>query len=779
MKNLILYTTFLLVLAGCFFATPVFGQVVRGQVLDKTTQIPLIGANILVEDVEPLLGTTTDAIGWFSLQRVPLGRHTIQVSYIGYETLRVPEVLVTSGKELVVQIELSEQSFEWGEVVVTPDIEKDKPQNEMAFISARSFSVEETRRYAGGVDDPARMASAFAGVSSGTGVQDNALVIRGNAPKGVLWRLEGVEIPNPNHFAGLSVAGGGGLTLFSSQLLADSDFMTGAFSAEYGNVLAGVFDIRFRNGNPSIREHAFQVGVLGLEAASEGPFTKGKSATYLFNYRYSTLGLLLPLLPTEDLATYQDLSFKLHFPLGATGSLSVWGLGGLDRQTGAASQDSTKWEYETWDRIDSDLHLGIGAAGISHNLILGERALLHTVLAGTINRTDLNEERIGDQLVLEDHLSLFNNQRQLIAGTTLNYKVSRRHLNRTGIRYQHLFYDLDVQHALNRVPPLVELVAREGNSALIRYFSQSKVDLSARWSTNLGLHGQYFDLTEQMVLEPRVGLEWRFKEGQGISAGYGLHSQLEDLRIYFVRPTQEENLPNRDLGLARAHHLVLGYNRTLGPSSRLKVETYYQFLFDVPVIADSSYSMINFEQDFTFNEALVNKGKGRNYGVEMTVERFLTDDYYFLITGSVFSSRYKGGDGIWRSTRFDRGYTLNGLFGKEFRLGEDNLLGINARGVITGGARQSPVDVSTSLSREEVFYDEIQAFSVQDPTLFILDLSLTYRRNHARYSGVWALQIKNVLGAKEIYRDYNFSTRTVERVEEGFPLPVLSYKIEF
>ena len=773
------YKTFLIVLVGCFGSTSVFAQAIRGQVVDKVTQVPLIGANILVEGVEPLLGTTSDADGWFSLQRVPLGRHTLRVSYIGFETLRIPEVLITSGKDLVLHIELNEQSFAYDEVVVTPEVEKDRPQNDMAFISARSFSVEETRRYAGGVDDPARMASAFAGVASGTGVQDNALIIRGNAPKGVLWRLEGVEIPNPNHFAGLRVAGGGGLTLFSSQLLADSDFFTGAFPAEYGNVLSGVFDMKFRNGNPINHEHAFQMGVLGLEAASEGPFSRGKPATYLFNYRYSTLGLLMPLLPTEDLATYQDLSFKLHFPLGASGSMSVWGLGGLDRQTGSAGRDSTQWEYDRWDRIDSDLHLGIGAAGISHNLILGERALLHSVFAATINRTDLGEERIDDQLVLGDHLSLYSNQRQVTVGTTLNAKISSRHTNRTGMVYQGLFYDLDVQHALNRRPPLVALAKSAGESALVRMFSQSKIDLSQQWSVNLGLHGQYFDLTGQTLVEPRIGMGWQFSEHQGISLGYGLHSQVEDLRVYFVQPPGEDTLPNRGLGLARAHHFVLGYNRKLGTSSRLNVETYLQMLFDVPVIADSSFSMINFEQDFAFNEALTNEGRGRNYGVEMTLERFLNDGYYYLITGSVFSSRYKGGDDQWRSTRFDRGITLNGLFGKEIRLGEDNLLGINGRAVFMGGARRSPVNLSASLDGEEVFFEERDAFSEQDPNLFVLDLSITYRRNRSKYSGVWALQIKNLLGAKEVYRDYNFRTRTVDRVEEGFPLPVLSYKIEF
>lgn len=769
------------VLALLALAPVALGQTIRGQVVDKNTRVPLPGANVVVLATDPMLGTTTDADGWFVLDAVPLGRHDLQVSFIGYEPVILPEVLVTAGKDVVLTLALREQIVEGEEVVVTPDVRKDQPLNDLAFVSARSFSVEETRRYAGGVDDPARMASAFAGITTGAGVQDNALIIRGNAPKGVLWRLEGVEIPNPNHFAGLSVAGGGGLTLFSSQLLADSDFFTSAFPAEYGNALAGVFDMRFRTGHPVRREHTAQIGVLGVEAASEGPFVLGKPATYLFNYRYSTLGLLLPILPTEDIATYQDLSFKLNFPTRTMGRFAVWGIGGLDRQTGSAEEDSARWEYETWDRLDSELDLGIGAVGLSHDLVLGQRTLLHSALAATVNRTALEQQRLADGLSLQEDLSMHSTQGQVIGSVYLNHSFSARHVNRTGFAVQHYLYDLDVRTAPDNTPPLVPVAQGAGRSTLLQVYTQSKLDLTAQWSLNVGLHAQHFALTGQTLLEPRAGLRWQRHAGQAFSVGYGLHSQTEDLRLYLVqqdasgRPT----MPNRDLGLARAHHLVMGYDQRLGETMRMKMETYAQVLFDVPVIADSSYSLLNFEQDFTFNEALVNDGKGRNYGVEMTLERFLNEGYYYLLTGSLFTSRYRGGDGVWRSTRFDRGFAANGLFGKEFTVGGDDLLGLNGRLAFMGGQRRSPVDMAASLGQEEIVYDERRAFAEQEPALYLLDLTVTYRRNHRRLSEVWALQVKNVLGAKEGYPDYNFATKSVEEVKEGFPLPVLSYKIEF
>jgi len=755
------------------------GQTIRGDVVDRDTRMPLPGASVVVLGTDPLVGTTTDAEGRFVLHQVPLGRQSLQVRFIGFETATLPDVLVGAGKEVVLLVALREQVLTGEEVVVVADFRKDRPLNDLAYVSARSFSVEETRRYAGGLDDPARMASAFAGVTSTGGVSENALVIRGNAPKGVQWRLEGVEIPNPNHFGGLSVAGGGGVTLFSSQLLADSDVFTGAFPAEYGNALSGVFDMNFRTGNPARREYTVQVGLMGLEGASEGPFTRGGNATYLFNYRYSTIGLLMALLPTDAPATYQDLSFKLNFPTKRAGRFEVWGIGGLDGQSLQENLDPSQWEYEFWDRVRFDLSLGVGAVGVAHHLVLGSRTYLRSTAAVSGQRTRWDQERLDDGLQLQPNLYLHSTNARLTAGTTLNHKFSARHVHRTGFTVQRLFYDLNIRSApLDRLP-LATLVDGRGHSLLVQFYTQSRYDLTPRLSVNGGAHVRYFALTEDLGIEPRLGVRLGLDERQGLSFGYGLHSQIEDLRFYFVEGPDGTS-PNRSLEMARAHHIVAGYDRTLGTAARVKLEVYYQALRRVPVAPDSSYALVNFEQDWTFDAALVNAGAGRNYGVEATVERFRRGGYYYLFTGSLFQSRYRGGDGLWRSTRFDQRYAVNALFGKEFVLGtRKNLLGLNGRLIAVGGKRRSPVDTAASLAREEVVYDEDRAFAERAPAVFLLDLTVTYRVNRRRFAGIWALQVKNVLGAKDQVLDYNFATRSVEEVAEGFPLPVLSYKVEF
>lgn len=250
-------------------------QTVRGTVCESATGAPIEFATVMVANAELPIGTTTDSIGGFSM-KVPVGRHNIQVSYLGYEPVILKEVLVGSSKEVVLNIGMTESPTNLNEVVVTPHINKAEPLNSMAVTGGRMLSTEEASRYAGGMDDPARLVSAFAGVSSNVG--NNGIVVRGNAPRSLQWRLEDVEIPNPNHFADVTTFGGGGFTSLSSFVLGNSDFFTGAFPAEYSNALSGVFDMNMRNGNNQKWEHAFKVGVLGIDASSEGPLRKDITA---------------------------------------------------------------------------------------------------------------------------------------------------------------------------------------------------------------------------------------------------------------------------------------------------------------------------------------------------------------------------------------------------------------------------------------------------------------------------------------------------------------------
>ena len=756
-------------------------QTVRGLVYDNETQTPLIGATVVITGTNPLLGASTDLMGNYKIPNVPLGRFNIQISYIGYDQAIVSGILVTSGKEVVINTGLKQSVNQMSEVTVKAFSRKDIPLNAMASISARSFSVEETRRYAGGVDDPARMASAFAGITSGN-LQDNAIVIRGNSPKGVSWRLEGVDIPNPNHFPGANVAGGGIVTVFSSQMLTNSDFYTGAFPAEYGNALAGVFDMKFRTGNSEKKEHTFQLGVLGIDMSSEGPFKKGGKATYLFNYRYSTFGLIQPLLPVyAGLPIYQDLSFKLNFP-NKYGSISVWGIGAIDNMQKSQISDSSKWENES-SRNDMDWKLSMGAAGITHKLFLGTQTYINTTVAasGTLNHLEMN--RFDNNLVSRPNWYLIDNSGKVVFSTYVNHKFSKKSTLKTGLNIHNLFYNLDLNSSINNVPESFQNFVKEnGYSSFSEFYIQSKYDITENLSVNSGINTNYFALNSDFSIDPRLSVKWKFIPKHSLSFGFGKHSQLEDLKIYLVNKNINGILeyPNRDLSLSQALHFVAGYDWQITNNLRLKIEPYYQYLYNIPGKPGSSYSLINFTQDWTFRDSLANNSKGQNYGIDFTIERFLNDGYYFLITTSIFKSKYSGDDGIRRSTKFNKGYVANILFGKEINLRNNKLLGLNGRFSYIGGDRISPVLMAESIQDKTVYYDETKAFEIKTPAIEYLDLTMTYRINKPGHSSVWALQIKNVLGSKnyEGYA-YYYKTGTIENNGYAVILPVLSYKIEF
>lgn len=757
-------------------------QTIRGQVIDKETQVTLPGATIVVLETDLRYAAVTDGDGKFYIKNVPVGRYSIQAGFMGYEKQTISEIEVTTSKEVVLNFQLQELAFSVGEVVIKPNKERSETINSMSIISARTFSAEETRRYAGGMDDPARMASAFAGVAVGN-IQDNSIIIRGNSPKGVLWRLEGVEIPNPSHFPGANVTGGGFTTLFSNHLLSNSDFFTGAFPAEYGNALAGVFDMRLRKGNDEKREYAFQAGMLGIDFAAEGPFIKGKRASYIFNYRYSTFGLIKKFIPSEQVPEYQDFSFKLNFPVKKWGTISLWGIGGIDNNTEPVTADSSQWIYN-WDRIQYDLSIYTGAVGVSHRKIINNNTFVHTSLVATTSRFIYDQKRMNDSYSLKDTINIDNTETKYTFSTYINRKLTAKHTNRTGLNINNIVYNTYVKSRYQG--EMIDFINSTGSSYLMQAYSQSKYHISPKLLFNFGVHAQYLVLNEKYSIEPRAGLKYTINAKNSISLGYGNHSQIEPLKVYlYQRETEGETIfPNRNLDFSKAHHFVIGYDYFITPNLRIKIESYYQSLYNIPVIADGTWSMINHEQDHAFNKILVSEGKGTNIGIDFTFERFLKNDFYYLATASIFDSKYTAGNGEVYNSRFNKNFVVTVLGGKEFvfskKEDKTHILGINARATISGGHRIVPVNEQLSMQSREIYYDWSNPYIGQNPADFFLDLTILYRKNKAKYSSIWAIQIKNATGTPSNYMyEYNLKENRIERTSKMIMVPNISYKIEF
>lgn len=758
------------------------GQVIKGKIVDAVSQTPLSGASVVISESNPKLGTITDSEGNFRLWNVKPGRYNISVSFIGYENYLFREVLVGTGKEVVLNAGIKELPEVIDEVKVMANTSKEQATNSMATISARQLSVEESSRYAGGYDDPARLAGSFAGVASQMG--NNGIVIRGNSSRYMLWKLEGVEISNSTHFADVIAFGAGGITALSSQMLANSDFFTGAFPAEYGNALSGVFDVKLRTGNAEKRESAFQIGGIGIDFSSEGPFRKGGKSSWLFNYRYSTLALLKPLIPPEaGIIKYQDFSFKLNFPTKKTGMFVLWGIGALDAQNHDAITNPEKWEKQT-DKESFNLDLSNGAVGLTHKLIINSKTYLHTSVAASGNSISTQFNELDPQIQLQARESVLNNTWKFTASTTLNHKFGAKHFNKSGIVYNEHFYNVDHRETHVLGEPLQIYAMENGNTASMQAFSQSNIQLNRNIEMVAGLFAHFFNLNNELSIEPRLGLKWNIAPGQSIGLAYGLNSRIEMIGFYLARQQTSSGIiqPNKNLKMSKAHHFGLAWDWTINPELRLKIEPYYQYLFDIPVVPNSYFSLQNLEMDWFFSETLVNEGTGSNIGVDFTLERFLKNDFYYLFTASIFDSKYKGGDGIERNGLYNKHFIFNFLGGKEWKTGKlkSNILGVNSRFTYMGGDRLTPLLESETIQKSEIVYDYSRAYSEKEKNAAILSFSVTYRINKSRHAGIWAFHLINALGNKE-FRGYEINEKTglPEKKFDRIMVPNLSYKIEF
>ena len=751
-------------------------QTVRGIVLDSKTNAPIEFATVRIMNVGSL-GSTTDSLGRFRIDNVPVGRCNIQTSYVGYNTNIFNEIPVTSSKEVYMEITLDENIHSLAEVVIQPEIKKDKPLNAMAITGGRMISMEEAGRFANGFDDPARLSSAFAGVAGDVGT--NAVAIRGNSPQFTQWRLEGVEIPNPTHFADLTGLGGGFLSALSTQVIGNSDFYNGAFPSEYSNALSGIFDMQIRNGNNQKYEHTFQLGILGIDLASEGPISRKHGSSYIFNYRFSTTSLATG---NDMNLKYQDLSFKLNFPTRKAGTFSIWGIGLIDRYKPEAI-DRDEWETQG-DRQSGNTAFDKAAGGLTHKYLINADTYIRSSLAATYSKDRTRADQITEDDKLVHVGDIRNSKWDIVFNSYLNKKFNSNHINRTGITVTGLQYDLDYKISPNfgLDIPMEQISKGNGGSCVLSAYSSSVINLSNHLTTSLGITAQYFTLNKNWTVEPRAALKWSFNPKHALALAYGLHSRREKLDYYFVE--QEANgktESNRYLDFSKAHHFGLTYDWNINSYMHLKMEPYYQYLFRIPVEENSSFSIIN-HQSFYLDRILKNRGSGVNYGIDITLEQYMKNGFYYMITASLFKSKYKAGDNIWRNTRLDKNYLLNILAGKEWMVGRNkqNVLSLNGRIFFQGGDRYTPVDEGKSMIEHDIKFDETRAYSKKFDPSINGDISFSYRINKKKISHEFSIKMLNVgMRTGMHFYQYNEKTHKVEKKDGSGLIPNISYKIYF
>jgi hypothetical protein len=771
-------------------------QNITGRVTDIHTTMPLPGAAVVLSGNEQQKGTITDEDGYFELKDVPVGRITLQFSFLGYHSQTLKNVQLQAGKELLLNIEMEEKVLMGKEVTIIGKRKKGRPDNEMAKVSARSFSTEETERYAGSHNDVARMASNFAGVM-GNDDSRNDIIIRGNSPTGLLWRLEGMDIPNPNHF-GATGTTGGPVSMLNNTLLTNSDFLTGAFPSEYGNANAGVFDLKMRQGNPRNYEFLGQIGFNGFEGGIEGPFSKTSNASFIINYRYSTLSLFDKMgmdFGTSGVPYYQDLSFKTDIPSTPLGKISVFGLGGLSDIEIWDSRSSEEDDNEMYGASGYDLTNGVdmGLVGVSSSKILNETTYIKTIVGLSGHKNKVVIDSLSD-----DRLRKYANYRSNFGENTLNVssflnkKIDQHHLVKTGIYYKRLGFNYNDSSYTRENDAMEVITNHSGNTSLWQPWFQWQYRITDKLEITAGLHVSHFTLNEETSLEPRAGMKWQFRPDQSFSFGYGLHSQTAPLYIYFYEAGQDTDnsfQPNTDLPMTKSRHLVFSYDRTLGPQTRLKFETYYQHLYDVAVDATSrsSYSLLNEGANFyiSFPDFLEASGTGWNYGTEITLERFLHKGFYYLFTGSVFESKYKDARERVHNTAFNNNFVFNLLAGKEFEISRNDAakrksLDVNIKTIWAGGKRKTP---STSVWNGDEFvqqYDYSRTFGIKLKDYIRTDLSFSFKIDSNKLTQEWGIEITNLLNRQNIFaEDFNRTTGESEHTYQLGFMFIPHYRIIF
>jgi hypothetical protein len=800
-------------------------QTVRGKVYDAETKFPIYGAKVQIftSDSTKKYRALVDLDGAFAISDVPVGKHELVATYLTYDPATIT-IEVTSGKEVIVQVPMQESFTEQEEIVVTGR-KKGEPLNELALMSAQQFSVSETDRYAGSRSDPARMASNFAGVG-GADDSRNDIVIRGNSPLGVVWRVEGVDIPNPSHFA-IAGSTGGPVTILNNKILANSDFFMSAFPAEYGNSTSGIFDLKLRNGNNNQHEMTGQFGFLGTELLAEGPMSKDGNASYLVMGRYSTLRLFEAMgiqIGTDAVPTYGDGAFKFNWRLKNGGALSWWAMGGAsdisikisDQYPLNLSQNSES--QELYGEGDRDQYFGtvMAVSGLTYKKPINEKTYITATAAYSLERQRSQHNFLarraivnadGDSIVelgsaLGDSiypLMAYTFQISKVSGYfSVNHKFNRRHLIKAGINIDGFFYNMtdSVLMAGHNADPASQTWVNRwdyvGSAALIQPFVQWKWRMTENMQFTAGLHNQYFTLSNSFsIAEPRVGWKLNMRNGQAISAGAGMHSMTQPMYTYFYHQLDNQGnkvYENIDMDFSRSLHSGVGYEKAFKKSLNLKMEAYYQYLYNIPVtVTPSAFSLINMGSGFQrfFPENLVNTGTGQNYGAEITLQKFFDKSFYFMFSGTVFNSTYTGSDGIERSTSYNGNYIFNLLGGKEFQLNPKHTISLGFKATYAGGQLYGFVDTTATNQLQELVFRDEGFNSQQFPDYFRIDAKINWRFNADKVMHEIGLDLvnitnrQNILGLAYAPDLFNPSAEPVaERYQLGF-LPIFYYKAEF
>ncbi len=757
-----------------------------GKVQISSSNEPLEGATILLTNSASTASTVTDAYGNYAFDNAEAGRYEIQVDYLGYQSQKIVEVLIESGRSLELDIQMVASTLDLPIAVVRAGIEDIQ---EDLLPSVQVLTIEETRRLPATFNDPARQIIAYPGVVN-TNDQANNISVRGNSPAALSWRLEGVEIVNPNHLSNagtrsdqISVASGG-VNILSAQMLNTSAFYAGAAPVQFGNLQGGLMDMRLRAGNREKWEGTFQIGLLGLDASLEGPFSKNKNSSYIINYRYSTLGLLnaVGVELGDEAIQFQDLAIHLNFPTKKLGTFSLFGMGGNSSNVLTATRDTSLWEFSR-DRNDIDYNSGMQLFGLSHKVSLGKKSVWTT--AYVFSRTDNSREQ---------QLLNYNFEKEASQFVDVNINKSSLVSKMQGSFTSSLQYQVGLEWTKNRSNyfALTEQtffgIFDEVSSNLIRPFLSLDYKPSAKISFLVGVAAPIELIQSKFNLAPRLGANLQISETQRLKLNAQRSFRRHAFNAYLTPAIN--SVVNKTLDPLQVDLFSIEHQLALKSNSILRAGIYFQNIQGAiaPAAPMSLFSTLNTEEIY-FPEpgVFTNSSQGRNYGIEILIQKYIQKDFYFIVNGSAFKSEYKNSDSNWRSTRYDAGYVTNATLGKEFRWTKNKrdksfgkTLGINLRLTYLGNLRFSPINLANSIEQGSEALDLENTFSEQLRPYTKGDIRIYLRTDKDKYSNSLSLDIQNFFNRKnDGYFFYDQDSEMILSKNQLGLIPILNWRLSF
>ena len=770
------------------FSISIYSQVtqnIKGIVIDKQSEYPLPNTSVVIKVNDKTYGSITNFDGNYLIKDVPVGKINIAAHYKGFHTQTFSHIYLNSGKELVVNFALLEKLESLNEVVIKANTRRESVA--FATTSAATFNVTQVDKYAGSLGDISRMAMNYAGVS-GNDDSRNDIIVRGNNPSSILWVIDGAAIPSPNHYSS-SGSSGGPVSMLNINTLSKSSFLSGAFPANFGNTTSAAFDLQFRKPNNNNTEFVAQIGFTGLEAGIEGPFSKKGKSSYLVNYRYSTLSLFDAMGMELGLGTavpkYQDINTIVNIPTKKIGEFKVWAIAGNSKIT-FINDDNEESENNYFNQNQSNLFKENNnlITGITHKYFFNKKTsskvsisysrIDEAVKIDTLNNLDKKFYKYFDENLVSEYTTV---------DAKINSKLNVKNQISGGISYTNYGVNFNIDLTNKYFSEF------DDNTGLASSYINWQHRFNEDLTLNTGLRYQYFTLNQQGALEPRIGLKYQIKNQTNINIAYGLHSNINPLLSYFTKQevTQDSFVyANTNLGFVKSHHLIVGIDQKIKNILNIKAEVYYQFLFNVPISHDDeTYSIINAGYNDPggsqiFYDELFNDGKGKNYGLDLTLEIPLRKGFYTLFTGSIYNSQYLAYDDKWRNTAWNGSFMSSLLTGKEFSLNKTSSVGFDVTLNYAGGRRSTPINLQQSAIVGEAVYQNEKAFENQLPNYFRTDIKFTYKRNGKKLNHEWQLDLRNAFNRQNIFsQSYNIAENKIDIAYQQGILPVVQYRVLF